>query len=70
MIFRDKNKIIVRDIFDKTEYYYEIDSFKNSLSQSSEPFRKVQFVNDGERIEITYLTGNDYHEVTEVFNLT
>ncbi len=70
MIFRDKNKIIVRDIFDKTEYYYEIDSFKNSLSQSSEPFRKVLFVNDGESIEITYLTGNDYHEVTEVFNLT
>lgn len=70
MIFRDKNKIIVRDIFDKTEYYYEIDSLKNSLSQSSEPFRKVQFVNDGESIEITYLTGNDYHEVTEVFNLT
>lgn len=69
MIHRDREKIIVRDIFDKTKYYYEIDAYTNPLSQSSEPFRKVQFVNNGESIEITYLTGDDYHEVTEVFNL-
>lgn len=70
MIFRDREKIIVRDIFDKSKYYYEIDSdsYTNPLLQSSEPFSKVQFVNNGESIEITYLS-NDYHEVTEVFDL-
>jgi len=63
------NRIIVRDIFDKTKYYQEITSFKEPLSEVAEPITKVEFVNDGDKIRVTYLTGSDCKEVTEIFIL-
>ena len=63
------NGIIVRDIFDKTKYYQEITSFKEPLSEVAEPITKVEFVNDGDKIRVTYLTGSDCKEVTEIFIL-
>jgi len=63
------NRIIVRDIFDKTKYYQEITSFKESLSDVAEPITKAEFVNDGNEIRVTYLTGSDCREVTEIFIL-
>jgi len=62
-------KVIVRDIFDKTEYYKEISSFQKPFSDVVEPITDVKFVNDGTGIEVSYLTGVDYKEVTEIIKL-
>jgi len=62
-------KVIVRDIFDKTKYYLEINSFEEPFSRSVETIVNVEFVNDGTSIEVTYITGADYRKVSEVFNL-
>lgn len=62
----EAKKVIVRDIFDKTEYYQEISSFKNTFSEVAEPITNIKFVNDGTSIEVSYLTGLDYKEVTEI----
>ena len=67
MLFR--SKVIVRDIFDKTEYYKEISSFQKPFSDVVEPITDVKFVNDGTGIEVSYLTGVDYKEVTEIIKL-
>lgn len=62
-------KVVVRDIFDKTEYYQEISSFKNTFSEVAEPITNVEFVNDGTSIEVSYLVGLDCKEVAETIKL-
>ena len=59
------NKIIVSDIFDENKYYYEFMSFNNSLSNVVEPIISVRFIEDGSTIELVYLSGDDYNEVSE-----
>ena len=67
--YRDSNKIIIRDIFDKTKYYHEISSFKKPLANTADPIINAKFSRDGTSIEFTYLTGTDYKKVTEIADL-
>lgn len=59
-VYGDVERIIVRDIFDKTKYYREISSFKNPLSDSVEPIINANFINNGRSVKVIYLTGKDY----------
>ena len=68
--YGDIKKVIVRDIFDKTKYYQEISSFREPLAEVAEPIKNVEFINNGESVKISYLTGDNYRETTEIFNLT
>ena len=63
-------KVIIRDIFDKSKFYMEISSFKYDFSPSVIPITHVEFINDGDSVKVTYLTGPDYEQVSEVFALT
>ena len=67
--YGEAEKVIVRDIFDKTQYYQEISSFKTPFSEVAEPITNVKFVNNGTSIEVSYLTGVDYNEVAEIIKL-
>lgn len=60
--------VTVRDIFDKTVFYKEIKEYENEFSVAIEPIVNVEFVGDN-TISVTYLTGEDYQEVTEIFTL-
>lgn len=66
--YGSQNKIIIVNIFDD-ENYKEIKDFFYPLSVTAEPFIDVKFNEEGTVLEVTYLTGNDYHEVTECFDL-
>ena len=63
--YRSNGGVIVRDIFDKTKFYQEISSFKEPFAETVDPIVKAEFSEDGKSIEITYLSGDDYKEVTE-----
>lgn len=63
--YRSNGGVIVRDIFDKTKFYQEISSFKEPFAETVDPIEKAEFSEDGKSIEITYLSGDDYKEVTE-----
>jgi len=63
------DKVIVRDIFDKTKYYKEFSTFKQPLAKSADPITDVKFANKGKSIKVTYLTGADLRSVSEVFDL-
>ena len=67
--YRDSGKVIVRDIFDKSNYYTEITSFKESFSDAAEPVLSVEFINNGKSLKVLYLTGSDYREFTETIDL-
>jgi hypothetical protein len=67
--YGDVNKVILRDIFDKTIYYQEISNFKEAFSEVAEPVTNVKFVDDGTSVEVSYLTGSNYQEITESFKL-
>lgn len=65
-------KLIVRDIFDKEKYYYEITSFNEPLAEIIDPFVDIKFSDNGRQVQVTYLTGKDYEsfrEVTEIIDL-
>ncbi len=70
LAYRYGNTIIVRNIFDASRDYREISTFQYPLSETTEPFSSVKFLNHGNSIEISYLTGENYQVVTELFNLT
>lgn len=69
VVYTRQNAVVVRDIFDESKYFKEITEFENTLSPTVEPFAEVQFTDDGKYIEVTYLTGADYKEITERFAL-
>lgn len=69
IIYREKDKLIVRNIFDKTDYYDEISSFKYPFAKTVEPFINAKFLDKGSKVEVTYLTGENYAEVTEIIDL-
>ena len=60
--------VVIQDIFDKAAFYKEISTFQNPVSKTVEPILKVEFM-DEERVRITYLSGSNYAEVTEEFDL-
>lgn len=66
--YGSQNKIMIANIFDD-ENYKEIKDFFHPLSMTTEPFIDVKFNEDGTILKVTYLTGDDYNEVTEYFNL-
>lgn len=62
------NGIVIKSIF-SDEYFYEIADFKHPLSNVVEPFLDAEFSDDGTSIKVTYLSGEDYEEITEDFVL-
>jgi len=68
LIFSDHKKLIVRDIFDKTAFCREFTDFGN-MSDVVEPFVNAEFINE-RQIKVTYLTGGDFREATEIIDLT
>ena len=64
-----RNGVIVRDIFDKSKYCLEIKSFTEPLSDIAEPIVDAKFIDEGKSVKVTYLTGSDYKETSEIFEL-
>lgn len=62
-------RLVVRGIFDFSSYYEEITVFQYPLSEAAEPIIEAKFVKNGTAVEVTYLTGADYEQVTETFEL-
>lgn len=63
------NKVIVSNIFDSSKYYKEFSEFSYPFSQVATPITNIEFSQDCKSIKVSYLTGEDYEEVTEVFYL-
>ena len=66
--YATEKQVIVRDIFDCNGYYKEISDFKCNFSIMVDPIIGCEFIGDN-RIEITYMSGEEYQEITEVFEL-
>lgn len=67
--YLDTDKVVMRDIFDENEYIREFDSFEKDFSPVAAPIVDAFFLEEGTVLEITYLAGSEYEEVTEQFNL-
>lgn len=62
------NSVVIKSIYDDS-YYYKIDCFSYELSSVVEPIVSVAFLDDGSSVSVTYLSGDMYEEVTEIFSL-
>lgn len=65
----DKEKVVVRDIFDKTKYDKEISDFRDPFSNVAQPITNASFSEDSKTITVTYLTGDNFREVNETFEI-
>ena len=65
----DKEKVVVRDIFDKTKYDKEISDFRDPFSNVAQPITNASFSEDSKTITVTYLTGENFREVSETFEI-
>lgn len=63
------DKIVVCDFFNKEAFYKEISTFSHPLSQVAFPFVGAEFLNDGSCLRVSYLTGNEYIEADDIFEL-
>lgn len=63
------NKVIVADIFDDNKYYQEFSSFEKPFSSVAVPIIGAEFAEDGNSLEVTYLSGGSYEVITEIKEL-
>ncbi|MBQ6262522.1 MAG: hypothetical protein IJK58_03310 [Clostridia bacterium] len=61
--------ITVRSIFDEGAEIV-IDTFSHELSDSVEPFVSAELSEDGARVTVTYLSGDDYTKIEETFDIS
>ena len=62
------DSVIVQDIFNEDGYYREFKEFSQPLSENTvEKIANAYFANNGTIVVITYLTGENYEQVTESF---
>ncbi len=69
LAYGDKQKVVVRDIFDSEGYCREFTSFDKPISIVAEPIVTAEFTVDGSSILITYMTDDNNRNVTEIMNL-
>ena len=69
VVYTEGKYVIVRNIFDEDAYCKVFSDFSQPFSEVVEPFVEIRFAEDGSYIEITYLSGPDYSEITEIFQL-
>ena len=64
------DKIIVESIFKSDDLYYkEIAAFQKPFSEVAFPFIDAEFSENGHKISVSYYSGSNYEETTEVFVL-
>ena len=68
--YGEKGKVVVRDIFDKSNYYEEFAEFSLPFSSVAEPILNVEFINASTGIMVTYFTGDLFEKTTEKFVLS
>jgi len=69
VVYAESDKVIVRDVFDDYGFYQEIIHFGEMFSPAAFPFVGAEFVDDATAVRVTYLAGEDYTEMSEVFEL-
>lgn len=65
--YRENSSIIIQDIFG--EHRFEISSFQKPLAELADPILSVEFIEDGTKIQVNYLSGRNLLEITDVIDL-
>ena len=68
MVFAGDRALIVREIFDDASAV-ELRDFSQPPASVAEPFVEARFTEDGTALTVTYLSGEDFHRVTETLPL-
>jgi hypothetical protein len=68
VIYFDKNKIVVQNVFNKSNYYKEIKLDTTDTADPNNAIKSAEFIDD-DTIRVIYFSGTDYKEVTEIFHL-
>jgi hypothetical protein len=69
VILAGNQALTVRGIFSE-EPWWDLTDFSQPLAEAAAtPFRSAAFAEEGKALELTYLSGEDFHEVTETVPL-
>ena len=69
VVYAEYNKIIICDIFGDNEFHQEIIDFSEPFSHAAFPFVGAELVDNATAICVTYLAGEEYTEISEIFKL-
>jgi hypothetical protein len=68
IIYGTYNAIVVRDIFDEAEFLQVFNDFEGISRKTAFPFVEAEFIDNGQKISVTYL--NEYYEeIIAIFDL-
>ncbi len=67
-VFSQRDKVVLKNFFDK-EVLMEITEFEFPISSAVEPFTDIKFIDNGKKLEISYLSGEDFIERTQTFDI-
>ncbi len=68
--YGEAEKVVVADIFNPDNYYWELSNFKEGLADTvAEPIIRAEFLEGGNKLKVVYLAGPDHIETEEVFDL-
>ena len=67
VVYSKNNTLVVQDIFDTTAFYKTFTEFQFPFSPTAAPFVRAEFTANSTILRVTYLTGEDFTEVTENF---
>lgn len=62
----ENRMVVVQNIFDSDVFYKE---YQLDFADIDTPVVEAEFSNDGKTLKLTYLSGDDLAEVTEIFDL-
>ncbi len=62
----ETSRLVIRNAFDKSQYYKEV---KLDFSRADAPVKEARFINDNTQLEITYVAGEGFREITEIIDL-
>lgn len=65
IVYCTANKVIVQNIFNEEILYQEIAEFSKPFANMAFPFYNIHFIGEGNKISISYYSGDDYQRITE-----
>lgn len=65
VVYCNSGSLIVQSIFEPKTVFHVFSAFEKPFAKAAFPFVDVSFSNDGSSIRVSYLSGDDFEEVTE-----
>ena len=69
LVQSESNRLVIRDIFDRSKFYQTVSEFSPPLSPKKQPILSAELSEDGKSLRVTCLSGDPVRETVQNFQL-